>query len=231
MPPSVDKWLGPCHGLSAVRLHGTHRPEPGSDDWAWQSPLVPSKERRTDVRHTRVGVVLAITGTGLLLASCGGQAPPGNPGSSASTETEASELIGDCAADYPTYGTLESALDDTDVVIQGIAEVEDAQSTAAGAPPGASDWIIAITDPLDALLEDQVHVVAAEARAGTDPCGPRITPDQEALIFLAKDRDTYYPVAVLTETPDGTYRDADRRIPPVDLETVTPLLKQHNAGD
>lgn len=183
------------------------------------------------MRHTRVGVVLAITGTMLLLASCGGQALPGDSRSSASTGIEASELIGDCAADYPTYDTVESALDDTDLVFQGIAELAHAQSTAAGAPQGASEWIIEIIDPFNAPLEDQVHVVAAEARAGTDPCGPRITPDREALIFLAKDRDTYYPVVVLTESADGTYRDADRRIPPVDLEAVTPLLKQHNAGD
>ncbi|WP_298890150.1 hypothetical protein [uncultured Serinicoccus sp.] len=176
-------------------------------------------------------MVLATTGAALLLASCGAQALPGDVGANASTGATASELIGDCAADYPTYGTVESALVDTDVVIHGVAELEDAPSTAAGAPPGASEWILAITDPLGAPLEDQVQVVAAEARAGTDPCGPRITPDQQAIIFLAKDGDSYYPVVVLTETDEGTYQDADRRMPPVDLTTVTPLLKQHNAGD
>ncbi|GAA4874078.1 hypothetical protein GCM10025788_10690 [Serinicoccus chungangensis] len=189
------------------------------------------KERSTDVRHTSVGVALAFTATVVLLSACGGQAPPENPASNASGTAAATELIGDCAASYPSYGTVEAALADTDVAIQGVSELGEAKSTAAGAPPGASGWDIAITDALDSPLEDKVHVVAAEARPGTDPCGPRVTPHLQALLFLAKSGDTYYPVAVLTEASDGTYIDADRRIPPVDLEIVRPLLEQHNADN
>ncbi|WP_130014267.1 hypothetical protein [Serinicoccus sediminis] len=186
------------------------------------------EERRADVRHTSVGVALAVTGTMVLLAACG-QAPPENPASNVPGTAEPTELIGDCAADYPTYETVEAALADTDVVIQGVSELKEVQSTAPGAPPGAHGWSIAIIDPLDSPLEDRVDVVATEDRPGTDPCGPRITPDLDALLFLATDRDTYYPVAVLTESLDGTYIDADRRIPPVDLETIRPQLEQHNA--
>ncbi|MFK5688323.1 hypothetical protein ACI3EY_01555 [Ornithinimicrobium sp. LYQ92] len=140
-------------------------------------------------------------------------------------------------ADGPIYRRVEEALIDTEVVVVGVAE-RSTRAPSKGAPAGADEWTVAITDDLGAQVGGSIDMVAVAVDLQAEPCRPGVVEGRDSLFLLSNGRGSdeslvHYPIAVLVETADGGYADVMRGLGmpdlPPDLGTAAELFREHNA--
>lgn len=150
-------------------------------------------------------------------------------------QTTPDDAYGDCARDYPSYNSLEEALEAASLTVLGTAARE---GSVRGEGVKTPTWQLSIEDPLGADdIEQSVLVLAPDGALHNEPCGPVLEEGQVGIYALSQSSspsaarvsdDSYYPIAVFVHDAEGYTDIAGMAETVASLDDVRDIIEKDN---